>query len=84
MSRKPRPCGRCPKRNAHGVCLHLGQWISSLHASCSYGRYLMDNEYSAEYMRKRHGFKKRTPQPYRPDTGSAASAPSLATKESPK
>lgn len=64
MSRKPRPCGRCPKRDAHGVCLHLGQWISSLHASCNYGRHLMDNDRQAEYMRKRHGFKKRVPKPY--------------------
>jgi len=66
MSRKPRPCGRCPKRDAHGDCLHLGQWISSLHPPCSYGRYLMKNEYSAEYMRKRRGSKKRVPKPYDP------------------
>ena len=60
---RKRNCGRCPKRNAHGVCVHLGQWISSLHPPCDYGLHMMSNAYAAAWMRKKHGSKPRTPKP---------------------
>lgn len=66
MGRTPRPCSKCPKRERNGVCLIKGQYVVPNHPSCAYGRKLMNNELSAEYNRKRFGWKKREPKPYTP------------------
>ena len=63
MSRPPRPCAKCPKRDAHGVCVIKGKWVSMYHPSCLYGRRMMNNAVSAECNRKRFGWKKRKPKP---------------------
>ena len=64
--RPVRPCSNCPKRDKNGVCLIRGQVVVPDHPSCAYGRKLMNNELSAEYNRKRFGWKKREPKPYTP------------------
>ena len=63
MSRKVRPCSKCPKRDKNGVCVHLAKWVSAHRPSCDYGRILMNRENSAEYNRKKHGWKKRKQKP---------------------
>ena len=67
MSRPPRPCSSCPKRDKFGTCLIRGEWISARHSSCAYGRKQMNNEYVKEINRKRFGWKKREPKPYNPE-----------------
>ena len=64
MSRPPRPCKVCPKRDKNGVCLIRGQVVVPDHPSCAYGRKLMNNAASAERLRRRFGWKKRVPKPY--------------------
>lgn len=66
MSRPPRPCSSCPKRDKFGTCLIRGEWISARHPSCAYGRKLMNNEIAKEINRRRFGWKKRAPKPYTP------------------
>jgi len=67
MSRPPRPCVKCPKRDTSGVCVIKGKWMSPQHPSCAYGRKLMNNETTKEINRKRFGWKKREPKPYKPE-----------------
>ncbi len=62
MPRKPRRCKQCPKRDENGVCVILAKWVSAFHPSCSYGRRIMNNTASAEYNRKKYGWKKRAPK----------------------
>lgn len=62
MSRTPRPCSKCPERSKYGECLIQGKWINPDHPSCEYGRKLMDRENSAEYARRKYGYKKRAPK----------------------
>ena len=45
MSRTPRPCSKCPKRDKNGVCLIRGQLVVPNHPSCAYGRKLMNMGY---------------------------------------
>lgn len=66
MGRTPRPCSKCPVRDGNGICVVRAKWMSAHHPSCAYGRKLMNNELSAEYNRKRFGWKKREPKPYTP------------------
>ena len=60
--RKARTCSRCPKRDANGTCVVQGRYMAPEHPSCAYGRKMMHNEASARWMRKRQGYKKRTPK----------------------
>lgn len=64
MSRTPRPCSKCPKRDKNGVCVHLAKWVSAHRPSCAYGRKAMNNERSKEINRKRFGWKRRVPKPH--------------------
>ncbi len=63
MGRAPRTCSKCPERSKYGECLIKGMWMNPDHPSCEYGRKLMDRERSAEYSRRKHGYKKRKPKP---------------------
>ena len=47
----------------NGVCVIKGKYVVPNHPSCAYGRKLMNNERSAEAMRRKHGYKKRPPKP---------------------
>lgn len=62
MSRLPRRCRECPKRDENGVCVVHAQWVSAFHPSCPYGRRMMNNAASAEYQRRKHGYKPRKPK----------------------
>lgn len=57
-------CEICPKRVSNGVCLIKGCWISPIHPVCDYGKRMIYNAYMAEYMRKKHGHKKRAPKDF--------------------
>lgn len=59
MSRPRRRCEVCPKRDANGTCLIKARWMAPLAPACDYGIKLMKNEYSAEWMRRVHGHRKR-------------------------
>ena len=58
MPRKPRPCSACPKFG-HGWCAHLATTRPPNAPSCEWGRRKMNAEHSAEYNRKKFGWKKR-------------------------
>lgn len=62
MPRKPRPCAVCPKFE-RGWCVHLATMRPPDAPSCEYGRKIMNSENSAEYNRKKYGWKKREPKP---------------------
>lgn len=62
MSRQRRRCRECPKRDENGVCVVHAQWVSAFHPSCPYGRRMMNNAASAEYQRRKHGYKPRKPK----------------------
>ena len=63
MPRKPRRCKQCPIRDKNGVCVGKAQWVYAFHPSCPYGRRTMNNAPSAEYQRRKYGWKKRAPKP---------------------
>lgn len=63
---KARTCVCCPKRDHNGVCLIRGQLVVADHPSCTYGRKMKNNEYSAMYMRKRRMRKRLASKKRRP------------------
>lgn len=64
--RRTRTCAKCPKRDTNGVCLLRGQLMVDRHPMCDYGKHLLHNAYSAEWMRKKLGCKKRPEKPLPP------------------
>ena len=57
MKRK-RTCGRCP-RWSKCYCPIKAKLMLPDAPSCAYGERMMHNAYSAEWMRRKHGYKKR-------------------------
>ena len=57
MKRK-RTCGRCPK-NDFGWCVIRAELRPNDAPACDYGKKIMHNAYSAEWMRRKHGYKER-------------------------
>jgi len=57
MARR-RKCGGCPK-NDFGWCTIRAELRPGDAPACDYGLRIMRNAYSAEWMRKKHGFTKR-------------------------
>lgn len=53
-------CERCPKRDKNGVCVIYAKLMVPRAPACEYGRRMIGNAYAAEWMRRRHGHKKRT------------------------
>lgn len=58
MSRKPRPCSRCPKWQ-DGYCPIRAVVRPPDAPSCDYGRRAMNSETAMEFNRKKFGWKRR-------------------------
>ncbi len=56
--RRKLTCGRCPK-NDFGWCAIWAELRPRDAQVCDYGRKLIRNAYSAEWMRRKHGFKRK-------------------------
>lgn len=50
MSKKPRPCGKCP-RFGNGICALTGKQARADDESCAEGRREMDRVHMRDYMR---------------------------------
>ena len=56
--RRKLTCGRCPKTD-FGWCVIRGELRPNDAPACDYGKKIMRNAYSAEWMRQKHGYKER-------------------------
>jgi hypothetical protein len=57
--RKPRPCGKCPLREANGWCPHLATTRPPAAPSCEFGRRKMNSQAAVEFNRRKFGWKPR-------------------------
>ena len=56
--RRKKKCGSCPKFD-RGWCTHRAEMRPPDAPPCEFGLRQMRNAYSAEWMRRKHGFKKK-------------------------
>ena len=58
MSRKPRPCAKCPVWRPNW-CAHLAKPMMPCAPSCEWGRRQMNSRYCVEYNRRKYGWQPR-------------------------